>query len=65
MMDIRIVNLRVLAIVIVVLGHSIILYDPSWGVMHTTVEMLLFQCIKEGINFIQIKLFFSISGFLL
>lgn len=65
MKDLRIVNLRAFAIIIVVLGHSIILYDPSWGIMHTSVEMPLFQHLKEGISFIQMKLFFSISGFLL
>lgn len=65
MTDIRIVNLRALAITIVVLGHSIILYDPSWGIMDSTVEMPFFQYLKEGISFIQMKLFFSISGFLL
>lgn len=29
--DYRIMRLRCLAIIVVVLGHSIILYDPNWG----------------------------------
>lgn len=30
MKDKRIQNIRVLAILFVMIGHSIILYDPSW-----------------------------------
>ena len=64
-MDIRIVNLRAIAILIVVLGHSIILYDPSWGLYHSEVVMPMFELIKRYlINPIQMPIFFFISGFL-
>lgn len=64
-MDIRIVNLRSIAILLVVLGHSIILYDPSWGLYHSDVAMPLFESIKQHlINPIQMPIFFFISGFL-
>lgn len=64
-MDIRIVNLRAIAIFIVILGHSIILYDPSWGLYHSEVAMPLFEYVKQHlINPIQMPIFFFISGFL-
>lgn len=64
-MDVRIVNLRAIAILIVVLGHSIILYDPAWGLYHSDIPMPLFEGIKQHlINPIQMPIFFFISGFL-
>lgn len=64
-MDIRIVNLRAIAILLVVIGHSIILYDPSWGLYHSEVSMPLFESIKHYlINPVQMPIFFFISGFL-
>lgn len=61
--DNRIDNLRAIAIFLVVLGHSIIIYDPSWGQISTSVECLPFFYLKKIINLIQMPLFFSISGF--
>lgn len=64
-MDLRIINLRAIAILIVVLGHSIILYDPSWGLYHSDIVMPLFEFVKQHlINPIQMPIFFFISGFL-
>lgn len=64
-MDIRIVNLRAIAILLVVIGHSIILYDPSWGLYYSEVSMPLFESIKHYlINPVQMPIFFFISGFL-
>ena len=60
----RIVNLRALAILIVVLGHSIILYSSEWNLYTTTVTCTLLDIIKKNINLIQMPLFFSISGYL-
>ena len=56
-------NLRAMAILLVVLGHSIIIYDPRWGLIHTDVECLPFLYLKKIINLLQMPLFFSISGF--
>lgn len=57
-------NLRALAILIVVVGHSLILYDPSWGLISTSVTYEPFRILKSVINVIQMPLFFSLSGFL-
>lgn len=57
-------NLRTLAILIVVIGHSLILYDPSWGIVPTTVTYEPFHIVKSVINVIQMPLFYSLSGYL-
>lgn len=56
-------NLRAIAILLVVLGHSIIIYDPSWSLLTSEVECQPFFYVKQVINLIQMPLFFSISGF--
>lgn len=60
----KIMNLRVLAVFLVMIGHSIILYDPSWGVINTTQSSQFLYYLKQWINLIQMPLFFSISGYL-
>lgn len=60
----RIVNLRVLAILLVVFGHSIILYSSEWGLYSTTVSAPILDLIKSCINVIQMPLFISLSGYL-
>lgn len=62
--NIKIVNLRALAILLVVLGHSIIIYSPQWGYYTTENKVLVFQYLKDIINIIQMPIFFSISGYL-
>lgn len=57
-------NLRALAILIVVFGHSIILYSSQWALYETDVKVPVLDMIKRIINIIQMPLFFSISGFL-
>lgn len=61
----QIINLRVFATLIVVLGHCIIIFDPSWsepyGLQHQ------YACetavtLKRFINLFQMELFFVISG---
>ena len=56
--------LRAIAIIIVVLGHSIILYDPSWTLYEPEKESLFMRELKGYINIIQMPLFFSLSGYL-
>jgi len=64
MRNFQIVNLRALAIILVVAGHSMIIYDPSWTTFITINKSVFFYHLKEFINTIQMPLFFSISGFL-
>ena len=60
----KLTNLRALAILIVVLGHSIILYDPNWTIFMPPKEYKPFMILKQIINLIQMPLFYSISGYL-
>lgn len=60
----RIANLRALAIITVVLGHSIIIYSSSWNIMPTDNTCIFFDKLKNVINFYQMELYFFISGFL-
>ncbi len=60
----RIVNIRSLAIFLVVLGHSIILYSSSWDLYQTNVQSQFLDLFKRLIDIPQMPLFFSLSGFL-
>lgn len=60
----QITNIRVLAILIVVFGHSIILYSSAWNLYSTINKVQVLDYIKDIINLIQMPLFFSISGYL-
>lgn len=60
----KIVNIRALSILIVVLGHSIILYSSSWGFYESVNKVVILDKLKDIINLIQMPLFFSLSGFL-
>ena len=62
--DRKIDNLRACAIIVVVLGHSIILYSRNWGIYQSNQVCEFFDYVKEIINLIQMPLFFSISGYL-
>lgn len=64
-MNQKIVNLRALAILLIVFGHSIIIYDPTFELLNSSVEVPLLASIKHIISFIQLKLFFMLSGFCL
>ena len=64
-MNQQIINLRAFAIIMVVLGHSIIIYDNTFDLLTSDVKMPMFETLKHYISFIQMKLFISISGFLL
>ena len=63
-MNSNITTLRAFAIIIVVLGHSIILYDPSWTWYVPGQECPFFAGLKKIINVVQMPLFFSLSGYL-
>lgn len=64
-MNQRIINLRCFAIFLIVLGHSIIIYDRTFELFHTEVLMPAFETLKHITSYIQLKLFFAISGYLL
>ena len=57
-------NLRALAILLVVIGHSIILYSHDWNLYSTIHDVIFLDKFKSIINLIQMPLFFSISGYL-
>jgi peptidoglycan/LPS O-acetylase OafA/YrhL len=60
----KIVNLRAIAIILVVLGHSIIIYKSGWNYYHTEVNCQLFNYLDLIIYLFHMPLFFSISGYL-
>ena len=60
--DGRIVNLRALAILLVVFGHSIILYQNSWSLYSTVRAVPALDLVKRWIDLIQMPLFFSLDG---
>ncbi len=59
----KITNLRALAIMLVVLGHSIIIYKSGWNYYTTSQDCQLFNYVCLFIYFIC-HCFFSISGYL-
>lgn len=62
--DTRLNNIRASAILIVMLGHSIIIYSPAWGIYNTGNSCAFFSQLKDLINILQMPVFFSLSGFL-
>ena len=60
----RLGNIRALAIMLVVLGHSIILYSPGWGLYETTVSVPLLAELRRIVDIPQMLLFFALSGYL-
>lgn len=62
--DARLNNIRALAILVVMLGHSIIIYSPAWGIYSTSNSCDFFSQLKSLINILQMPAFFSLSGFL-
>ena len=57
-------NIRALAIFLVVLGHSIILYSSAWNLYSTEIEAPFLDLLKRCIDPVQMPLFFSLSGYL-
>lgn len=62
MKNVRIGNIRAFAIVLVVIGHSIILYT-GWGIMETTRTIPNIIILKKFINLLEMPLFMSVSGY--
>lgn len=60
----QITNLRVLAILSVVIGHSCIIYSSGWDTYTTSYNSAFFAILKEVINRYQMALFFAVSGYL-
>lgn len=60
----RLGNIRALAIFLVVLGHSIILYSSSWDLYETAVSVPFLDLLKKIIDIPQMLLFFALSGYL-
>ena len=60
----KIVNIRFLAIILVVLAHSIIIYKAEWGYYSADIDCELFNFVTNLIYIFHMPLFFSISGYL-
>ncbi|MDO4537203.1 MAG: acyltransferase [Coriobacteriales bacterium] len=60
-----VINVRALAILIVVMGHSIILYSDAWQLYQTPFSVPELNMAKHLINLVQMPLFFSLSGYCL
>lgn len=61
---IQLCNIRSLAIILVVLGHSIILYSSDWNLYQTSISVLFLDRLKWIIDVLQMPLFFSLAGYL-
>ncbi len=57
-------KLRVIAIIFVVLGHAMIIYDPSWNIFTTERTSNFFFYFKQFINILQMPIFMMVSGYL-
>jgi len=56
--------LRTFAILIVVLGHSMVVYQYSWGIYTPLVKSSFFNLLKTYIDTFQMPLFIFISGYM-
>ncbi len=59
----KISNLRALAILVVVFGHSIIIFDRSWNYYSALYSSAFLETLKHVINLFQMPLFVFISGY--
>ena len=62
--DYKIDNIRAIAIISVVIGHSIILYSNSWNLYNSLQSSAFFNYLMLFIGAYQMPLFFSLSGYL-
>lgn len=60
--DVKIQNMRAFAILLVVIGHSIIMYT-GWGLMDTSRVIPNIRYLRKFINILEMPLFMSISGY--
>ncbi|MBU3160809.1 acyltransferase [Clostridium frigoris] len=56
--------LRVFAILIVVLGHSMVVYQYNWGIYTPLIKSSFFNSLKNYIDIFQMPLFIFISGYM-
>jgi peptidoglycan/LPS O-acetylase OafA/YrhL len=56
--------LRTFAILIVVLGHSMIVYQYNWGIYTPIIKSSFFNALKTYIDTFQMPLFIFISGYM-
>ena len=56
--------LRTFAILIVVLGHSMVVYQYNWGIYTPVVKSSFFNALKTYIDTFQMPLFIFISGYM-
>ena len=56
--------LRVFAILIVVLGHSMVVYQYNWGIYTPLIKSSFFNTLKTYIDIFQMPLFIFISGYM-
>lgn len=60
----KLMNVRVFAILSVIIYHSIILYSDSWDLYLSSNHSIFLAGICKLLNFYMMPLFFSLSGFL-
>lgn len=60
----RIINIRAVAILLVVTGHSIIIYSNVWELYSTANNVWLLDEIKRMIDIVSMPIYFSVSGYL-
>ena len=58
----KIGNIRAIAIILVVLGHSIIMYT-NWGLIHTERSIPYIMYLKRFINILEMPVFMSVGGY--
>lgn len=56
--------IRAITIILVVFGHSIIIYNSSWGIYNSDNSVPFLVYCKQVIDYLQMPLFFSLSGYL-
>ena len=56
--------LRTFAILVVVLGHSMIVYQYNWGIYTPLVKSSFFNALKTYVDVFQMPLFIFISGYM-
>lgn len=59
----NIVLLRCFAILVVVLGHSMIIYSDNWSIFQARNQSVFFSIVKKYIDIFQMPLFIFVSGY--
>ena len=56
--------IRVFAILVVVLGHNMVVYQYNWGIYTPLIKYSFFNALKTYIDIFQMPLFIFISGYM-